>query len=155
MLAHLAHPDSQKSRRLLWAAVLVAAVGGLSRQALAADALPVGALDAHSPGKVVGAGTSPAGTLSTQVRIEGSAAAVRGDQIDAASGKDPLVSSSNRGSVLFGAALTQSVELSLGLHGTYEHVTPARRDALSPARAAEWRRSLKETGFAGASLLAK
>lgn len=164
MLAHLAY---WRRPNLLASGFMIALLAyGLARAhpAWGADTLPLGALDARATGKVSSAEVLERGTLTTGLSVEAAETVVdrglmRGD--DGVSGDGRLLRDANRASVFFGAAVADNLEMTLGLHGSFEHVKPDRRDALfanasaSLGEDASWRHGVKQSGFAGASLLLK
>jgi hypothetical protein len=149
----------------LAAATLTAALAG-AEPALAADTLPVGSLDARATGGVSSAETAAPGSIVTGLDLETASGVLDHAALKASAGEEdgsePLLRDANRGTVSLGLALTERLELSLGLHGTFEHVRPEGRDALfaeggeSEAGAGDERwHGVKQSGFAGASLLLK
>lgn len=146
---------------------LVALLAVSSGNAFAADAMPLGSLDARSTGNVSSGETQRAGSMTSSMRFEGNQASATGEDLQPAQGGEDkaVLRDANRASLFLGAALTSSVELSLGVHGTFEHVRPEDRDQLFPegaglaesdkAGAVSWRENLKQTGFATASLMLK
>lgn len=178
MLAHLAlsrRPLSlPRSRTSLVAFGLIGLLAG--RQALAADTLPLGNIDASSTAKVSSGDTSRAGTMTMGLNIEATEAAVpEGALAEGSSGSSTgsgeekaLLRDASRASVFLGTAISDRLELTLGLHGSFEHVKPADRDGVFASAEADeestgsasgedegWRQNVKQTGFAGASLLLK
>jgi hypothetical protein len=146
--------------------VTVLVISGLwSGPAKAADTLPLTQLDAKAEGKISSAEISRAGEMTSAVSISTSESVVSKDSLlpsksEAASDKTVL-RDAHRASLFLGAAVTDRIELSLGLHGSFEHVKPENRDVLFSQKQAstdsstDWRDSTKESGFVGASLLAK
>lgn len=135
-------------------------------QLYAADLLPLGALEHGANGNVSSADTGITGSVKTGVSFQSSATVARPAHLPGLSHGEAqdLVRDANRINVFAGSALTKSLSLTLGLHGTYEHVKPDSRDALFPLDESEagdgeaaltWRESLKQTAFSGASLALK
>ncbi len=165
MLAHLSLPLAKPVRP--WLLGLSLLLGLSAGKAFGADALPLGSLDARSTGPVSSGETQRAGSMTSTVRLEGNQASATGEDLQPGSSTEDktVLRDANRAGLFLGAALTSSMELSLGVHGTFEHVRPEDRDQLFPegsgigqgsnAGAVTWRESLKETGFATASLLLK
>lgn len=166
MLAHLVVSRRPASLPLLVAFGLTALLAG--RQALAADTLPLGNLDVRSTGKVSSGDTAPAGSMMTGLSFEAAESAVPEGALsetgDGSAKDKALLRDANRASVFLGTAVTDRLELTLGLHGSYEHIKPEERDALFASDAAAnsgdeseegWRQNVKQTGFAGASLFLK
>ncbi len=164
MLAHLSLPQSRVRPWLLGLTVLLGLGAG---KGFAADSMPLGSLDARSTGNVSSGETPRAGAMTSTLRFEGNQASATGEDLRPVSGGEEkaVLRDANRASLFLGAALTSSMELSLGVHGTFEHVRPEDRDQLFPegaghvgekqAGAVSWRENLKETGFATASLMLK
>ena len=173
MLALFALPARRRlSRSTLFSAAFIG-LAALPRVALAADALPVGSLDARATGSVSSASTSAAGSFRSTIQVDTSESVINtgaelGRDDEALADRQKILRDAHQASVLLGASLTRGIELSLGLHGTYEHVRPEDRLALDPEMAtpaggdggnqadgATAQRRVKESGFAGASLLVK
>lgn len=164
MLAHLSLPLAKSFNRP-WLLGLTVLLGLSAGKVLAADAMPLGSLDTKATGNVSSGDTQRAGQVSSSFRFEGNQAAASGEDLQPSQeGEDKTVlRDANKAGLFLGAALTSSMELSLGVHGTFEHVRPEDRDQLFPAGAGvgktqgqvTWRENLKETGFATASLMLK
>lgn len=121
----------------------------------AADALPVAGLDARAVGDVSSAATTVPGAIFSGASIGASSGAIQNEKVigrDAASGRTAaLLRDAHRADVFVGGALTSRLELSLGLHGTYETMTQADRAAVYE----DAEKSAQTSAFSGASLFAK
>lgn len=143
--------------------LLALAALSLAPAAHAADTLPIGALDSEATAGVSKADAEGDGTIQGAFawRANESAAAARAlDSRQAAAAADAdLLRDANAMSLILGLGVSRSLQLSLGLHGTYENVSDEQRDGLFPAEDATlepgWRGSVRDSGFSGASLLLK
>lgn len=172
MLAHLValpQPFSKPRRKTLALAAGFLVSGFVSaRSAQGADLLPVGALDVRAASGVFSPEIGEQGDLRAAFSLQAASGVLSYEALgaDAPEGHEPgsLLRDANRGSFLFAATLGRSLELSLGLHGTYEHAKPEGRDqifdqadsaASSDGGSDSWRQDFRQSGFAGASLLLK
>lgn len=151
----------------LVAAAIVFAIGDV---AIAGDATSLGALDARATAGVSAARTADPGAQRMSLGLSGSEAVID-DQEALGAGKSAkaqdqgLLRDAHRASLFLGVSPARWVELSLGLHGTYENVSADDRRAISPEIAAEEAQSAaagsksetapRQSAFAGASLMAK
>lgn len=143
--------------------VLALAAVSFAPAAHAADTLPLGALDPEATAGVSKADAAADGSIqgAFAVRANESAAAARAldsRQAGAAADAD-LLRDANAMSLILGLGVSRSLQLSLGLHGTYENVSAAQRDELFAVEdstfGADGRGSVRDTGFSGASMLLK
>jgi hypothetical protein len=143
--------------------VLALAAVSLAPAAHAADTLPLGALDPEATAGVSKADAAGDGSIqgAFAVRANESAAAARAldsRQAGAAADAD-LLRDANAMSLILGFGMSRSLQLSLGLHGTYENVSAEQRDELFAVEdstiEAGGRGSVRDTGFSGASMLLK
>ncbi len=152
----------------LLSAPLLALVALANAGAYAADALPVGNLDARATGDVSSAATAVPGAIFSGATLGASEGVIKDAQaVGRDDGKErtgALLRDAHRASIFLGGAISNMVELSLGLHGTYEHVKSAERQGLYPELAApgadangdaDSSRRVHQTAFSGASLFAK
>lgn len=149
-----------RSKRLLSASVF--AIASLaSAGAFAADALPIGNLDGRATGGVSSAATAVPGAIYSGAVVGGSQGVIKDSHAvgrDSVARSGTLLRDAHQASIFLGGALTNRLELSLGLHGTYEHVLASDRQGLysdTAAGAADGDRKVHQTAFSGASLFAK
>src|SRR5690606_16231799 len=138
--------------------VLALACALVAAPARAADLLPPGGLEPGAVAAVSKADASGDGSVHGAITVRAAEAAAAARAIDPALADETseLLRDANVASVLLGLGVARSLDLSLGLYGTYEHVRAPERDALFPVRDPtvddNWRGSTRQTAFAGASL---
>lgn len=145
-------------RPVLYASCLTAML--FAQHALAADVLPAPALDGRATSSVSSAETAGRDEVYTSLQFRGASNVANAHAFDPANGSDVVLRDANRISAFAGSALSSSAELSLGLHGTYEHMKPEARSTLFPEQndngtGAEWQDHSKQTAFSGATLALK
>jgi len=161
---------SNRKRKYLICAILSSTFSLVSANAIAADILPSSPLDSSEVGGVTSADTSKEGTIRTGVSFRNSDAVLSRKDINRESqlrGNDDtqVVRDTSKASMFLGTSLSNSLELSLGLHGTNEIAAPSSRDEFlvnstldlgeENAVQDDWRDTTKETGFSGASFAIK
>jgi hypothetical protein len=166
MLAHLVSLPLRSEK--MFAACLLVFLAGSAGKTLAADLTPVGGLDAAATGNVSSAKTDGDGQIRTSIAVSGSETVADEKMLGGETAGKYLLRDAHRASVLMGTAINRATELTLGLHGTYEHVRPEDRDQLFPESTGDnnpvtseeddeqnWRRDFKQTAFSGVSLMLK
>jgi hypothetical protein len=166
----LAPKVSNRSTRqsLLISAILCAAFTLVESNALAADILPTGQMDASSVGNVSSAETSKNGTMKSGISFQNTSSVLKDSNINSEARlldqENEVLRDSSRMTAYFGTSITNDVEFTLGLHGTHEIASPESRDTYfvnsidedqEEVVQEDWRESTKESGFSGASLAMK
>ena len=148
----------------LLSAPLLALAALANAGAYAADALPVGSLDARATADVSSATTAIPGTVFSGATLGTSESVIKDEatlgRSAAQARTGALLRDAHRASIFLGGAVNSRLELSLGLHGTYEHVKAAQRDEFfrDGTRAdtdGQASQKVHQTAFSGASLFAK
>lgn len=107
----------------------------------AADTLPVNTLDAKAAsGRVSSAQTASDGSIATGLSLSGGENVISQKTIDGTDTDAMTLSSARRASVVAGFGLNRRLDLSLGLHGTYEQSDTA---------------TAEKSAFSGASMMLK
>ena len=135
--------------------VLASVSSGLTSQLFAADTLPIGGIDARATGKVSSAQTASDGAIYSGLSISGGSGVVSQKTLLGNESDEMLVNRANRASVVTGFGLAKHLELSLGLHGTYENVDADSRKILEGNTATSGDSTPKASAFSGASLMVK
>ncbi len=135
-----------------------------SRAAYGYDALGLGTVDQDAVGGVSSATTIPQSEWRSGLNVEGrkdalSKKALLNESL-APLEKETLIDTAYRGSALLGHGITEKLDLTLGLHFSYEDVDPKDRDVLLEKSKEDgidgnWRGNIKDGAFSGASLMLK
>jgi hypothetical protein len=168
MLAQFAISNRRTRPTIFLTLLVLMALSLWGTESFAADVTPTGQLDARAVGNVSGADTGDEGAMTTGISFRNTDALIAEDDLSSEAelldNDKEVLRDSSRISAYFGASITKNIEFTLGLHGTHEIVDPSQRESHlvntssndeEVAVQEDWRDSTKQTGFSGASVMAK